>query len=116
MAGLSAGDLDREVVIQQLTESSGSSGFPVESWSTLDTVWMERMAITGSERFRAAQLSAPIEARWQLHYRADMDPDLVDVPKFRRLLYLGRAYDITSAEEIGRQEGIELHTLASSDV
>lgn len=116
MAGLNAGCLDREVVIQQLTESAGTSGFPVESWSTLDTVWMEKMAVTGSERFRAAQLSAPIQTRWQLHYRADMDPDLVDVPKSRRLLYLGRVYDITSAEEIGRQEGIELMTLASSEV
>lgn len=116
MAGLNAGDLDREVVIQQLTESAGSSGFPVESWSALDTVWMEKMEVRGSERFRAAQLSAPIETRWQMQYRDDMDPDLVDVPKKRRLLYQGRSYDITSATEIGRQEGIELMTLAASAV
>ncbi len=116
MAGLSAGRLDRDVVIQQRTDAASGSGFPVDTWTTLDTVAMEKMAVRGAERFRAAQLSAPIETRWQLHYRADMDPDAVDVAKERRLLYQGRVYDITSATEIGRQDGIELMTLAATVV
>lgn len=43
-----------------------------------------------------------------------MDPDLVDVPKKRRLSYQGRIYDITSASVEGRKEAIRLTTLASS--
>lgn len=114
MSGLDAGAMDREVVIQQLTEPESASGFPVETWTTLDTVWMEKLAVTGSERFRAAQLSAPIDVRWRCYYREDLDPDSVDVAKTRRLLYQGRVYDITAAIEIGRQDGIELTTVAGA--
>lgn len=114
--GLNAGAMDREVTIQALTDGAGTSGFPVETWADLCTVWMQRMETRGSERFRAAQLSAPIETRWQMHYTAEMDPDLVDVPKKRRLVYSGRVYDITSATALDRQVGIELMTLAGSAV
>jgi hypothetical protein len=41
-----------------------------------------------------------------------MDPDLLDVPKRRRLVYKGRTYDIVAAGQIGRNEGVELLTLA----
>ncbi len=114
---MKAGPRDREVTIQQLTDSDGTSGYPVESWTDLLPVeWMCKLAVTGSERFRAAQLSAAIDTRWQMNYREDMDPDAIDVPKKRRLLYQGRIFDITSAIEIGRQEGIELVTLAAAKV
>ena len=117
MIGLDAGAMDREVTIQQLTDTAGSSGYPVESWTSLTPAeWMEKLATTGSERFRAAQLSAPIDTRWRMYWREDMDPDAVDVPKMFRLLHQGRIYDITSATEVGRREGIELTTLARSEV
>lgn len=116
MTGLDVGTMDREVTIQALTDGVGSSGFPVETWVDLCTVWMARLEVRGSERFRAAQLSAPIETRWHMHYLSDMDPNAIDVPKKRRLVYLGRPFDITSASEIGRQVGIELLTLARSEV
>lgn len=122
MGGLNAGDLDREVLIQQLADddalanSEDASGFPVERWIPLDIVWLQRMTTTGAEKFRAAQLSAAIETRWQLHWRDDMDPDAIDVPKKRRLVFQDRIYDITAAAEIGRQEGIELTTLASERI
>lgn len=113
---LNAGDLDREVVIETLTESAGSSGFPVETWASLDTVWMQKLNATETERFKSAQISAPLVVRWHMYYRSDMDPDGVDVVKTKRLNYQGRLYDITSAVELGRQEGIELVTLASSRI
>lgn len=115
MAGLMAGNLDREVEIQQLTVAE--SGYPIETWQTLDDlVWMSRQDLRGRESFRTAQLSAAFDTRWEMHWREDMDPDIVDVPNKRRLLYRGRVYDITAAIEIGRQEGIALFTLAASGV
>lgn len=109
------GERDRAVTIQQLTESAGSSGFPVETWATLVTpVWMRKLDVGSQERFAAAQLSAPYETQWEMGYRTDMDPELVNVPKTRRLLYGGRTYDITGASQIGRREGIELLTVAKS--
>lgn len=107
------GERNRAVTIQQMTESAGTSGFPVETWSTLATpVWMRKLETGGKERFAAAQLSAPYDTQWEMGYRADMDPDLVNVPKARRLLFAGRTYDITGADQIGTREGIELRTVA----
>lgn len=111
-----SGRMDRTVEIQQLMESEGTSGYPVEAWITLAIVQMERQDVRQVERFQASQLSAPLETLWYLHYRADMDPAAVDVVKKRRLVYQGRVFDITSAREIGRQRGLELRTLASAAV
>lgn len=113
MAGLMAGALDREVTIQQLSEAA--SGYPVETWTDLDVEWMSKKDLRGSERFMAGQLSASYDTRWELHFREDMDPDLIDVPKTRRLSYRGRVYDIVHAVELGRQEGIALLTIAKTD-
>lgn len=115
---MEAGERDRYVVIQQRPDSdaTGISGYPVDNWTTLASVWMRRMDASGSERFRAAQLSSAVDTQWEMGYRPDMDPTLVNVPKLRRLLYQSRAYDIVFASEIGRREGIELITLAGSQV
>lgn len=117
MSGPDAGAMDREVVIQQLAESAGSSGFPVETWTSLgEPEWMEKLSTTGGERFVAAQSAAQVQTRWRMYWREDMDPDSVDVQKKRRLLYQGRIYDITGVIETGRREGIELMTMARSEV
>lgn len=113
---MDSGERDRLVTIQQLTDSIGGSKYPVEAWSTLTTAWMRKRDLKGWERFKAAQVSAPAETLWEMGYRSDMDPELVDVPKKRRLVYQGRTYDITSASQIGRREGIELMTLANTKV
>jgi SPP1 family predicted phage head-tail adaptor len=113
---LSAGALDREVTIQQLTESTGGSGFPVEAWARLDDVWMSRRDTRGYELQRAGTLAGAVQTVWQCQYREDLDPELLDVQKKRRLLVNGRAHDIVFASVIGRQDGIELVTIASSEV
>jgi hypothetical protein len=74
---------------------------------------MSKQDMRGRESFRGAQFSATYDTRWELHWRDDMDPDLLDVPKVRRLVYRGRVYDITAAMELGRQEGIALLTVAN---
>lgn len=108
------GERDRAVTIQQLTETI-VSGVPKESWSTLaGAVWMRRLGVRASERFVAEQNTGSADVQWEMGYRADMDPELVDVMKTRRLLYQGRVYDITGADIIGRREGIELMTLSGS--
>jgi head-tail adaptor len=108
------GERDRAVTIQQLSETV-VKGVPKESWTTLvATAWMRKMGLKSSERFTAQQVKGSADTQWEMDYREDMDPELVDVVKTRRLLYLGRAYDITGADVIGRREGIELLTLSGS--
>jgi head-tail adaptor len=114
---LDAGERDRAVTVQQLTDSTGTSGFPVETWTTLASpVWMRKLDLGIRERFMTAQLAAAVDTQWEMGYRADMDPELVDVTKVRRLVYQGRIHDITSADEIGRREGISLLTIAGAKV
>lgn len=109
---MEVGERDRLVTIQQMADGQATSGFPTETPTTLTTAWMRTLDVTGMERFAAQQLSAQSVTQWEMGYRSDMDPELVDVCKTRRLVYQGRTYDITSASQIGRREGIELITLA----
>ncbi len=107
---------DRLVTIQTLTDGVGSSSFPTESWATLRTEWAEKVDVRGRERLMNGQNASSFDTRWTLGYSAEMDPELVDVTKARRLVWQGRAYDIVSAAMIGRREGIELMTLAAGKV
>lgn len=108
------GHLDRRVTVQQAVESVGSSGMPVQTWSLLAVVPMGRESLKGMERLQAGQIASRYDSRWLMPYRADMDPDAVDVAKDRRLVFGGRVQEIVSAQHVGRKEGIELTTMATT--
>lgn len=108
---LAAGQRDHSVAIEQRPATIAGGGYPVETWTALETVWMSRKDVTADERFAAGQSSAYAGTIWVMAYRADMDPELVDVPKVRRLSYGGRMYDIVAASILGRKNGVELLTL-----
>jgi SPP1 family predicted phage head-tail adaptor len=110
------GERDRRVTIQQLTAGKAGSGYPKDTWTPLRTVWMRVLELRASERFKASQNAAAVDTQFEMGYAADMDPDLLNVPKVRRLLYKGRTHDITSASMIGRREGIEFLTIAQTRV
>ena len=112
---MESGERDRAVTIQQLTESGDDSGFPKEDWTTLASpVWMRRMDARGNERFVSDMNAAKYETQWEMGYRPDMDPELIDVAKKRRIVYQGRVHQIVMASQIGRREGVELLTIAGS--
>lgn len=114
LAPMEAGDRDRDVTIEARTATEDASGFPTETWATLVTpVWMSHAA-KGSERFIADQESAKADGLWEMGYRSDMDPELVDVPRDRRLVWQGRAYDIVAASCINRHEGVQILTLSKN--
>lgn len=109
------GRRDRLVRIEALSDTVATSGFPTQAPTTLADVWMAREDLEPPfepERFDASQLSARTVSRWWLAYRSDMDPELVDVPKRRRLLYRGRVYDIVWARVLGAKRDIQLQTLS----
>jgi head-tail adaptor len=111
-----SGQRDRYVTIEYLASSEpGATRFPVETWETLGTEWMRRSEARANEREAANQEVASTETVWEMAYRADMDPDLVNVPVGRRLQFQGRTYDITAASTIGASRGIELLTIARTD-
>lgn len=116
----SAGERDKLVTIQAGTPGTAGSGIPTITWNptALAQVWMAKREVSGSERLAAAQLSASVDSEWEMPYQANMDPELVDVPKTRRLLYKGRKYDITRAILMERAEGqgIKIVTKAQSGI
>lgn len=112
MHPMEAGERDRLVRLVPLTEGVDTEHFPIEEEGTAISVWASKNDIGARERFTADQMSAPYTTRWELAYRSDIDPDVVDVPKAFRLVYQGRTYDIQAASMIGRKEGVELLTLA----
>lgn len=111
---VAVGQRDRLVTIQRRVEATSDSGFPIDTWPSLATVFMEKRDASIRERFIAEQLSAPGDHHWTLPYRHDMDPELVDVPKDRRLSFKSRIYDITGAKHLGLNEGIVLTTIVKA--
>lgn len=117
-APMEPGERDWIVELQQLTQpdQADDSGAPEENWTTLVAQMpAAKYDVNGQERFAAQQLSASYDTRWEINYRADMDPELVVVAKVRRLVHRGRVHDIVAATMIGRREGVELLTLAKVD-
>ena len=110
---LASGVRDKHVTIQQTPEPSGG-GFPRETWTELMDVWMSRHDMRADERFTASQESAFAETQWTMPYHEDMDPEVIDVAKTRRLVYRGRIYNIRGASLLDQRMGIELITLAKA--
>lgn len=117
---MESGERDQTIVIQErpIADVVDSSGAPTEeppetAWTTLvASMPASKQHIRGDERLAASQLSSPYDTRWEINYRADMDPDLLNVKKLRRVVHRGKVHDIVDASQIGRREGIELLTLA----
>lgn len=105
------------MTIEQVTESKGASGRPVEAWTLLGKAWMQRLEvnrIAEAEHMVAGGLSARVDAAWVMSYQQNMDPEALNVPKLRRLRYESRIYDITSAAPIGLHDRIQLTTIAKA--
>lgn len=110
-----SGRRDKLVTIEQRTVPT-EGGYPGDTWETLRSVRMSRLDLRADERYASAQDSAYKETQWHGPYTADMDPDAIDVPANRRLLYADRIYNIRSASMIGNKQGIEYITLVQTRV
>lgn len=98
-----AGRMDRRIVIQSVSRVQDASGEPLESWSTLATVWAAVSPIRGNERFVDSQEKAERTTRFRIRYRSDVTAD-------NRISYDGNIYDIEAVIELSRQEGLEILT------
>jgi len=104
------------VQIDGLVETTDTSGTPVLGWVVLAQEWMEKTGLNAAERYMSDQIAARFYTRWVMPYRSTMDPDRLDIPKTRRLVYQGRAYDIERAQILDLlEQQIELVTVAATD-
>lgn len=115
---IGAGARDRWVTIQARPEdATAASGFPVDGpWVDLAIVAMAREDVDATEAERLHQELASATVRWETAYRTDCDPERLDIPKLRRLVYRERTYDILASALIGRRQAVVFMTEAYSKV
>jgi head-tail adaptor len=113
-----SGRRDFYIDVQQVTDSIGTEGEPVETWATLVSIWASREDVDAPERFTEGmvmnQMSARAWMKWVGPYVPALDPLLVDVPKRARIMHEGRSYDIASANPIDRKAGVIFLTLSKA--
>ena len=108
---LAAGRFNRRIDLQRATTAQDETGQPVETWSTLASVWASWRRASARETLAAAEVAAAVtdvfETRWYSGV-ADLNPK-------DRLVYAGRTYDIVEVAEIGRREGLRIAGVARAD-
>ena len=107
-----AGARRAQVTVEQRVQSD--SGFPIETWEPVATVWMQKVDLLGREAFQADQMTARYDVRFLGPYARTLDPEIVDVPGMQRLRYRGQSYDITAAALMGNFEGIHYFAMTAT--
>lgn len=99
-----AGDLDRRITIQR-EEVVGDDGFgnEITDWVDVVTTWARVVQASGREFFAAAAIQSETKVMFKLRF---MD----GITVIDRVVYDGRNHDIHEVKELGRREGLELHT------
>lgn len=110
---LDAGQRDKLVTVQTKVDAISDSGFPTDgTWTNLAKLYMSREDVRADERMAAGMDSAFTETLWHGPYVSTLDPEVIDVPSTKRLVYKGRVYNIRAASLMERRTGIEYLTLA----
>lgn len=105
---LRIGTLDRRLTLQSLSTAPDSVGQPVETWTTVATLWGRIMPMPSGERFAAQQITGKAMTTFRIRYR-----DGVTV-KYR-MLFDGKTWDINDVRLVGRKEALDLDASARSD-
>lgn len=103
---MNAGALDRLVTIQRATYERDAYGQQIATWADLATVHAEVRQRSGREFFAASMVQAEKLVVFFIRY-------IPDLTVLDRVSYGGSLHNIEEVREIGRGDGIELHTVAA---
>lgn len=106
-----AGQLDRRITIQRKSLTQSGSGEEVVTWTDVATVWAQKIENRGDERFAAKQYVGHAIRTFRFRWSSTVS----EISTQHRILFDGRAFDITDVREIGRREGIEIDCYAPSE-
>lgn len=103
-----AGDMDRRITISQLGEiiDYDPFGSPIYAPPTEHEVWAHVSQQSGREFFAAGGIQSERKVVFRLRWIDGIR--VVDT-----VHYGGRAHNIQEVRELGRREGLELHTVAT---
>ena len=102
-----AGGLYRRVTLRRKTVTYDEYGGEIVTWNDLATVFAEVRQQSGREFIAAAQ----VQAERLVVFFIRWFPGLTVLD---RVSYAGTLHDIAEVREIGRRDGVELHTVAAS--
>lgn len=104
-------DLDRRITIQRGTPVRDDLNNEVLAWTDLVALSASRRAASTNERLAQQEVGADFEqvfaTRWS--------PTAATINPKDRLVFDGRIYDIVSATEIGRRDGILIKATARAE-
>lgn len=105
---LQIGKMDRRITIEQPTETQGSMGETLTTWSTFAEVWANAYSGSGREFVAARQINAEVSMQFQIRYIAGITATM-------RILYDGAYFDIDRISEVGRRERIDIFAKARQE-
>lgn len=108
---MDAGKLDRRVRLEQYTTTQAPNGEPTKAWTTLATVWAEKIEANGQERFSSQQFIGKVARSFR--FRWSNATSQVTVKS--RLVFDGVTHEIIAMREIGFRDGIEVDCVARSE-
>ena len=104
---MDGGSLRHRVVLQTPTVTQNAYGEPVQSWSTIVTVWARVEPTSGKERFAAMQQQSEIDHRIVCRYQSALSTLAAD----DRATWNGKTFDIKSVINTD-ERNIELQIFA----
>lgn len=108
---MNAGDLNRRITVLRRSAGVDSFNEPVDTWTSLTTVWASMTPISDGERLRAGETLAQRAARFVIRYSATA----ASVDPRDRLTFDGDTYEINGVKEISRREFLEITATARAD-
>jgi SPP1 family predicted phage head-tail adaptor len=97
------GKMDRRIVIEQPTATKDDWNYDVVTWTTLATVWADKLDRGSGEVVEVDRQTALTRTQWTMRYRSTVNSTM-------RILYNSQYYYIVGVEEIGRREGLRVFT------
>lgn len=101
---MKAGQLDRRITIRkQGMIQDGYGGFIPGGWEDVATVWARVEQTSGREFFAAATVQSERRVVFRFRHLPGIDTTM-------SVFHEDREHNIREVREIGRREGLELHT------
>lgn len=89
---MKAGDLNRQITIQQKTKVKDGDGYETETWVTLATLWTQVITTGGREFYAAQKLNAETSAVFKVRYTEKVNAR-------QRIKYGNRIFEILNVAD-----------------
>jgi len=112
--GLSAGEMDRRITVEQAIKTVDAANDEVIVWQPWpNRRWASKRNMTGTEMLAAQQMVRQADTIWVLRYDSQ---SLQIAPESHRIMHDGAIYEIVAIlEDSGRHEGLKLLTSSRPD-